>query len=178
MSILFLPSIRREIFACVAKGQLIKLAVLIPARFSLRYKNLDGQPLPGMRPWVEKNLAVDLKQQTCLNVDPHSLKLPMPVSNPAFHAFLRYQAISFSNAPFLRLVRSHGQTLSEIVGLRSGEVGRIPDLVSLAFESNFYFLFSTNFQVVWPRTEEQIQKVCVLFQIKIIEQSKFLLTRL
>lgn len=123
---------------------------------SKKYKDLDGQPLPALRPWVEQNLGVDLTgaQQTESSNStnaatqsspillPHHLKLPLPtVSSSAFCAFLRSHAISFSNAPLLRLVRSHGQSLSEIIDLRSGKIGRIPDLV------------------VWPRTEEQIQKV-------------------
>lgn len=144
-----------------------------------RYKDLDGQPLPALRPWVEQNLGVDLTgaQQTESSNStnaatqsspillPHHLKLPLPtVSSSAFCAFLRSHAISFSNAPLLRLVRSHGQSLSEIIDLRSGKIGRIPDLVRV-FVLFLLFLLGSNItiksfiQVVWPRTEEQIQKV-------------------
>ena len=40
-----------------------------------------------------------------------------------------------------RLARSHGQTLAEIICIRTGKIGRIPDLV------------------IWPRNEKQILKV-------------------
>ena len=110
--------------------------------FSKKYEDLDGKPLANLRPWVEKNLGVDLAKKTP-SIQPDSLQLPVPIVNAPFCAFLRSNGISFSNFPQIRLAHSHGQTLGEILAIRSGQIGRIPDLV------------------VWPKNEEQIQKVVI-----------------
>lgn len=96
--------------------------------------------MTALRPWVEKNLGIDLANTT-RSIERNAVKIPPPQRNPLFCAFLRANGISFSNHPQIRLIRSHGQTLSEIIAIRQGQIGRIPDIV------------------VWPRDEEQIQKV-------------------
>ena len=102
---------------------------------------MDGKPLPGLRPWVEKNLGIDVKLRTP-SVSIQSLQIPSPlISNQQFLEFLRVEDIYYSDASLTRLARSHGQTLAEIISIRTGKVGRIPDLV------------------IWPRNEKQILKV-------------------
>lgn len=64
--------------------------------------------------------------------------------NKEFLNFLQKNKILFTNSSHHRLVRSHGQTLNEILSLRKGEpwrYGRIPDLV------------------VWPQSESDVEKV-------------------
>ncbi|CAK5094755.1 unnamed protein product [Meloidogyne enterolobii] len=108
---------------------------------SKKYADLDGKPLPGLRPWVEKNLGIDVGLRTP-SISIQSLQIPSPlISNPQFLEFLRLEDIYYSDAPLTRLARSHGQTLAEIISIRTGKVGRIPDLV------------------IWPRNEKQILKI-------------------
>uniref|UniRef100_A0A1I8B5T8 Alkylglycerone-phosphate synthase n=1 Tax=Meloidogyne hapla TaxID=6305 RepID=A0A1I8B5T8_MELHA len=108
---------------------------------SKKYADLDGKPLPGLRPWVEKNLGIDVHLRTP-SISIQSLKIPLPlISNPQFLEFLRVEDIYYSDAPMTRLARSHGQTLAEITSIRTGKIGRIPDLV------------------IWPRNEKQILKI-------------------
>uniref|UniRef100_A0A915M8B2 Alkylglycerone-phosphate synthase n=1 Tax=Meloidogyne javanica TaxID=6303 RepID=A0A915M8B2_MELJA len=108
---------------------------------SKKYADLDGKPLPGLRPWVEKNLGIDVELRTP-SVSIQSLQIPSPlISNQQFLEFLRVEDIYYSDASLTRLARSHGQTLAEIISIRTGKVGRIPDLV------------------IWPRNEKQILKI-------------------
>ena len=110
---------------------------------SQKYTDLDGKPLPDLRPWMERNMAVqfDGRPSTAFGIDPNSLTVPEPQRSLPLFDFLRSHSISFSNAPRIRLIRSHGQTLAEILHLQTGQFGRIPDLV------------------IWPRNEQQIQLV-------------------
>lgn len=71
--------------------------------------------------------------------------MPAPLKpNKEFLNFLQKNIISFTNSSVYRLVRSHGQTLHEILSLRNGKplnYGRLPDLV------------------VWPQYESDVEKV-------------------
>uniref|UniRef100_A0A914LLV4 Alkylglycerone-phosphate synthase n=1 Tax=Meloidogyne incognita TaxID=6306 RepID=A0A914LLV4_MELIC len=101
----------------------------------------DGLVLEYLWPWVEKNLGIDVKLRTP-SVSIQSLQIPSPlISNQQFLEFLRVEDIYYSDASLTRLARSHGQTLAEIISIRTGKVGRIPDLV------------------IWPRNEKQILKI-------------------
>ncbi|KAF7639527.1 Alkylglycerone-phosphate synthase [Meloidogyne graminicola] len=105
-----------------------------------RYTDLNEKSLPGLRPWVEKNLGIDINYKTP-SISIQSLKLPTPLLNQNLLEFLQLEDIYYSYSQLNRLTRSHGQTLEEIINIRIGKIKRIPDLV------------------VWPRTEKQILKI-------------------
>jgi alkyldihydroxyacetonephosphate synthase len=104
---------------------------------------LDGKPIPGLRPWIEKNLGINVQFKTQNNsISIQSIKIPKPqILNQNFFEFLKKENIYFTDESMSRLARSHGQTLAEIISIRIGQIGRIPDLV------------------IWPRNEKQILKV-------------------
>uniref|UniRef100_A0A183C7J5 Alkylglycerone-phosphate synthase n=1 Tax=Globodera pallida TaxID=36090 RepID=A0A183C7J5_GLOPA len=105
------------------------------------YVDLDGKPLPALRPWIEQHLGVDLSHRTP-SVSAQSLHIPPAVAcAEQFLRLLRSRGIPFSNVGMRRVVRSHGQTLAEVLSLRMGQIGRIVDLV------------------VWPRSEAEVEEI-------------------
>uniref|UniRef100_A0A0N5C879 Alkylglycerone-phosphate synthase n=1 Tax=Strongyloides papillosus TaxID=174720 RepID=A0A0N5C879_STREA len=102
--------------------------------------DISGEILPNLRPWIEANLDVDVKNkiETALKTE---VKFPKTINNQEFIDFLKENDISFTNGPQYRLVRSHGHTLHDMLMLRTGMPTRIPDIV------------------VWPKCEMDVVKI-------------------
>ncbi|KAI1725288.1 FAD binding domain-containing protein [Ditylenchus destructor] len=116
---------------------------------SERYKHLNDKIMPQLRPWIEQNVGIDLDYKTpSISLEDLERKWsssgPQTRINETFLEELRTNNISYSNALLNRLNRSHGQTLHEILSLRQGNIGRIPDLV------------------VWPKNEHETSKVVAI----------------
>lgn len=86
--------------------------------FPKRYTDLDGKSLPSLLPWIRQNLGVDLSFRTP-SISPQSLQIPSPLFFPRpFTDLLRSLKIPFSSNGMRRVVRSHGQTLADVMPLR------------------------------------------------------------
>ncbi|VDN06250.1 unnamed protein product [Thelazia callipaeda] len=99
--------------------------------------DISGQSLPYLIKYMSEKLNVDINYKTP-SLRYEDLIIPHPIHNLDFISFLQSSKISFSDRPNYRLMRSHGHTVHDIVNLRSGSLGRIPDII------------------VWPKSEEEI----------------------
>ncbi|KAK6009507.1 hypothetical protein OSTOST_25557, partial [Ostertagia ostertagi] len=95
--------------------------------------------MPYFRPWFEDLLGVGLDfMKPSQRIG--DVEIPPPIMNDQLCDELVRANISFSNAPWIRLMRGHGHTVHDLFKLRHGKFSRLPDIV------------------VWPRSEEDVMK--------------------
>ncbi|CAD6197581.1 unnamed protein product [Caenorhabditis auriculariae] len=102
--------------------------------------DISGKTMPHFRPWFESYLGIDLNHTTPAQ-KLSEVPIDAPVENDDIIEYLTEKKIAFSNAPRMRLIRSHGHTVHELMNLREGKVPRLPDLV------------------VWPKSEAEITTI-------------------
>jgi alkyldihydroxyacetonephosphate synthase len=86
---------------------------------------------PGLRPFIQRHLEVDIARSTERPVAFDDLSVPPPSLDRELSAALEAAvgAEHVSSAPMERVVHARGKSLSDLVRQRRGELGRLPDVV-------------------------------------------------
>lgn len=111
------------------------------AEFNGKRYEIAGHEMPLMRAWMEMKVGLDLSLTSFSQPHPSSHEIPPPRPCPGFLEDIRHSCVAFSDEGADRLLRGHGHTCHELFALRTGNIGRIPDLV------------------VWPGRHEDIVKI-------------------
>ncbi|XP_063619011.1 alkyldihydroxyacetonephosphate synthase [Cydia splendana] len=111
------------------------------ARFTGDRYLIGGKTLPHFAPWVVQNLNIDLSKL------PKTTPLPTSYPDSRLPSNVReeLETIALVSVDGMdRLIRAHGQTLSDMAQVRSNSFPRIPDAV------------------VWPECHEDVVKIVAL----------------
>ncbi|XP_063381008.1 alkyldihydroxyacetonephosphate synthase [Cydia fagiglandana] len=111
------------------------------ARFTGERYLIGGKTLPHFAPWVVQNLNIDLSKL------PKTTPLPTSYPDSRLPSNVReeLETIALVSVDGMdRLIRAHGQTLSDMAQVRSNSFPRIPDAV------------------VWPECHEDVVKIVAL----------------
>ncbi|XP_064396861.1 alkyldihydroxyacetonephosphate synthase, peroxisomal-like [Halichondria panicea] len=112
------------------------------AQFLGKRYAIGGQELPYFRKWMEDNVSLDINQTSFSQPRPPPEAIPAPnLPSQAFIDEITHHCKTYTDTPDDRVFRSHGHTCHELFSLRTGKVGRIPDLV------------------VWPRTHNDVEVI-------------------
>nr|CAD66418.1 alkyl-dihydroxyacetonephosphate synthase [Suberites domuncula]CAD79441.1 dihydroxyacetonephosphate synthase [Suberites domuncula] len=112
------------------------------AQFLGKRYAIGGQELPHFRKWMEENVQLDLSQTSFSQPRPPPEEIPAPIQpSQAFIDEIAHHCKVFTDSADERIFRSHGHTCHELFSLRTGKVGRIPDLV------------------VWPRSHQDVEVI-------------------
>lgn len=111
------------------------------ARFTGDRYLIGGKTLPHFAPWVVQNLNIDLSKPAKTTPLPTSF----PDSRLPSNVREELEKIALVSVDGMdRLIRAHGQTLSDMAQLRSNSFPRIPDAV------------------IWPESHEDVVKIVAL----------------
>jgi alkyldihydroxyacetonephosphate synthase len=86
---------------------------------------------PALAPFLERAIGLDVRRETAPHVAFEDLHIPEPSLSPGLRADLEEAVGSahVSTDPFDRVVHARGKSLRDLVRHRSGDIGRLPDVV-------------------------------------------------
>ncbi|XP_055644534.1 alkyldihydroxyacetonephosphate synthase-like [Toxorhynchites rutilus septentrionalis] len=103
---------------------------------------LSGAKLDNFRDWVVDMFQVDVARFNPPATPP--TEFPEPLRNESFLSALRKIGVDFSEDGMDRMMRCHGQTLTDIESLRKHKYKRLPDVI------------------IWPNCHEQVVNIVEL----------------
>src|SRR4051812_20005221 len=86
---------------------------------------------PALAPFLLRAIGLDVRRETAPPVAFEDLHVPEPSLSPGLRADLEEAVGSdhVSTDPFDRVVHARGKSLRDLVRHRSGDIGRLPDVV-------------------------------------------------
>ena len=86
---------------------------------------------PALAPMVLEKIEIDLNGPPSPVIDFDALVIDEPVVEPSFHAALTAALgpDQMTSTPIERVVHTYGKSLKDLIRVRSGDLGRLPDLI-------------------------------------------------